>query len=70
VKVPAAESSTESRSVMNQTVLNVKADGTIVWNRKAIEQRAPASFVQHSSLYTPTTRTYSAVTSEPTINRS
>jgi biopolymer transport protein ExbD len=36
VKVPTAESATESRSVMNQTVLNVKADGTVVWNRKPI----------------------------------
>ena len=36
VKVPTAESAAESRSVMNQTVLNVKSDGTVVWNRKPI----------------------------------
>jgi biopolymer transport protein ExbD len=36
VKVPTAEKATESRSVMNQTVLNVRSDGTVVWNRKAI----------------------------------
>ena len=34
VKVPAAESGKESTPVMNQTVLNVKADGTVIWNRK------------------------------------
>ncbi len=34
VKVPAAESGKESAAVMNQTVLNVKADGTVIWNRK------------------------------------
>ena len=52
VKVPAAESSTESRAVMNQTVLNVKADGTIVWNRKAIEpSELRAKLLQLSSLY-------------------
>lgn len=36
VKVPAAESGKESNPVMNQTVLNVKADGTVVWNRKLV----------------------------------
>ena len=52
VKVPAAESSTESRAVMNQTVLNVKADGTIVWNRKAIgAEELRGKLVQLSSLY-------------------
>ena len=52
VKVPAAESSTESRSVMNQTVLNVKADGTIVWNRKAIgAEELRGKLLQLSSLY-------------------
>ncbi len=34
VKVPAAESGKESNPVINQTVLNVKADGSVVWNRK------------------------------------
>ncbi len=36
VKVPAAESGQESKSLMNQTVLNVKADGTVIWNRKTV----------------------------------
>ncbi|MDB6153313.1 MAG: exbD [Chthoniobacteraceae bacterium] len=36
VKVPAAESGKESVAVMNQTVLNVRADGTVVWDRKPI----------------------------------
>lgn len=36
VKVPAAESSHESIAVMNQTVLNVKRDGSVVWDRKSI----------------------------------
>ncbi len=36
VKVPTAENAKESNPVVNQTVLNVKADGTIVWNRKTV----------------------------------
>src|ERR1700751_1357289 len=36
VKVPTAENAKESNPVVNQTVLNVKADGTIVWNRKQV----------------------------------
>ncbi len=36
VKIPAAQSGKESTSVMNQTVLNVKSDGSVVWNRKTI----------------------------------
>lgn len=36
VKVPAAESGQESASLMKQTVLNVKTDGTVVWNRKPV----------------------------------
>lgn len=52
VKVPAAESATESRAVMNQTVLNVKTDGTVVWNRKAIAlDELRAKLLQLSSLY-------------------
>lgn len=39
VKVPAAESGKESNPVMNQTVLNVKSDGSVVWNRKAVTQQ-------------------------------
>ena len=34
VKVPAADSGKESNAVINQTVLNVRTDGTVVWNRK------------------------------------
>src|SRR5262249_33382630 len=36
VKVPSAENAKESNPVVNQTVLNVKSDGTVVWNRKAM----------------------------------
>ncbi len=36
VKVPTAENAKESVPVVNQTVLNVKADGSIVWNRKVV----------------------------------
>jgi biopolymer transport protein ExbD len=38
VRVPAASAAQESNPVVNQTVLNVKADGTIVWDRKVIEK--------------------------------
>jgi biopolymer transport protein ExbD len=40
VRVPAASQAHESNPVVNQTVLNVKADGTIVWDRKIIERAA------------------------------
>jgi biopolymer transport protein ExbD len=36
VKVPSAQNSKESNSVVNQTVLNVRVDGTVVWNNKAV----------------------------------
>jgi biopolymer transport protein ExbD len=36
VKVPAAQSGKEPISAVNQTVLNVKQDGTVVWNRKVV----------------------------------
>lgn len=36
VKVPTAENAKESNPVVNQTVINVKADGSIVWNRKNV----------------------------------
>src|SRR4051812_31840446 len=36
VKVPSAQSAKDSNPVVNQTVLNVKADGTVVWNRKQV----------------------------------
>jgi biopolymer transport protein ExbD len=40
VRVPSAQASQESNPVVNQTVLNVKADGTIVWDRKLITREA------------------------------
>ncbi|MHA3772093.1 ExbD/TolR family protein [Verrucomicrobiota bacterium sgz303538] len=39
VKVPSAQSSKEANPVMNQTVLNVKADGKVVWNRKEVSSQ-------------------------------
>ena len=36
VKVPGAQNAKESVPVVNQTVLNVKVDGTIVLNRKTL----------------------------------
>ena len=36
VRVPSAQNSTESQSVVNQTVLNVRNDGTVIWNNKAV----------------------------------
>lgn len=36
VKVPSAQNAKESNPIVNQTVLNVKADGSVVWNRKPI----------------------------------
>ncbi len=36
VKVPTAEHAKESNPVVNQTVLNVKADGTVVWSHKTV----------------------------------
>ena len=38
VRVPAAQAAQESNPVVNQTVLNVKSDGTIVWDRKPISR--------------------------------
>lgn len=37
VKVPSAQNAKESNPIVNQTVLNVKADGSVIWNRKPIE---------------------------------
>ena len=52
VKVPAAESGKEGQSVMNQTVLNVKADGTVVWNRKTVSrEELLARLKQLAALY-------------------
>jgi biopolymer transport protein ExbD len=36
VKVPAAKNSKEPVATVNQTVLNVKKDGTVEWNRKTV----------------------------------
>ena len=38
VRVPAASAASESNPVVNQTVLNVKSDGSIVWDRKPISR--------------------------------
>jgi biopolymer transport protein ExbD len=40
VRVPSAQAGQESNPVVNQTVLNVKADGSIVWDRKQITREA------------------------------
>src|ERR1700761_6807278 len=36
VKGPSAQNAKDSNPVVNQTVLNVKQDGTVIWNRKII----------------------------------
>src|SRR5580704_3099092 len=36
VKVPSAENAKESNPVVNQTVLNVKSDGTVILSQKAV----------------------------------
>ncbi|MCE9611259.1 MAG: biopolymer transporter ExbD [Chthoniobacter sp.] len=36
VRVPSAQNATESASVVNQTVLNIRTDGTVVWNNKIV----------------------------------
>src|SRR3954451_24565204 len=36
VKVPAADKGENKGAVMNQTVLNVKADGTVIWSQKVV----------------------------------
>ncbi len=43
VKVPNAQNARESNPVVNQTVLNVKKDGVVVWNRKPV---APAELTE------------------------
>lgn len=49
VKVPTAENSKESNPVVNQTVLNVKRDGSIVWNRKTVSGTELLSRLQELS---------------------
>ena len=52
VKVPSAQSSKESNPVINQTVLNVKEDGSVVWNRKATSlEELSARLKQLATLY-------------------
>lgn len=36
VQVPTAKEGKESTPVMNQTVLNVRADGTVIWSQKVV----------------------------------
>ena len=36
VRVPSAQNAQESASVVNQTVLNVRTDGTVIWNNKPV----------------------------------
>jgi biopolymer transport protein ExbD len=36
VKVPSEQNAKDQNAVLNQTVLNVKADGTVVWNKKTV----------------------------------
>lgn len=39
VKVPSAQNAQEANPVVNQIVLNVKADGTVVLNRKEVSAK-------------------------------
>ena len=39
VKVPSAQNGKESNSVLNQTVLNVRADGTVIWNNAQVSRQ-------------------------------
>ena len=36
VKVPSAQNAKEANPTVNQTVINVRADGTVVWNQKPV----------------------------------
>ncbi len=36
VRVPSAQNATESASVVNQTVLNVREGGVVIWNNKEV----------------------------------
>jgi biopolymer transport protein ExbD len=40
VRVPAAQEGKESNAVINQVILNVRQDGTIIWDRKQVERSA------------------------------
>src|SRR5580692_1254342 len=39
VKVPSAQNAKESNSVLNQTVLNVRTDGNVVWNNAQVSHQ-------------------------------
>ena len=52
VKVPAAQSGKEANPVINQTVLNVKKNGQVVWNRKVTTlEELGAKLRQLANLY-------------------
>lgn len=36
VKVPSANNANEANPVVNQTVINVRENGTVIWNRKEV----------------------------------
>jgi biopolymer transport protein ExbD len=38
VRLPTAQNAQETNPALNQHVLNVKADGAVVWNRKAVSK--------------------------------
>ena len=46
VKVPAAQSGKEPIQAVNQTVLNVKMDGSVIWNRKPVSSTELLSRLQ------------------------
>lgn len=46
VKVPSAQNAREATSVVNQTVINVKANGKVVWNRKEVSPEELQSRLQ------------------------
>jgi len=49
VKVPNADNAKETTSVLNQTVLNVKADGSVIWNRKPYSRQDLAAKLKELS---------------------
>jgi len=52
VRIPLAENSKESPSTVNQTVLNVRADGEVIWNSKPVPQAELVSRLEDlSKLY-------------------
>jgi biopolymer transport protein ExbD len=53
VKVPSAQNAKDSNPVVNQTVLNVKADGSVIWNRKPIALQELAVKLKELSGYFP-----------------